>query len=144
MELKVENLKVGDRFCTGDEIEVSAEAIMAFGREFDPLPMHVGEESARATPFGSLSASGWHTAAITHRLAVDMGLTRMIGVEINLSWPTPTRPGDRLHLDLVVTGLRQSRSNPERWIVNFEYDTINQEGEIRQHTKATVMAWTGI
>lgn len=41
----------------------TAEAIVAFARQYDPQPFHLGEEAARGSVFGRLCASGWHTAA---------------------------------------------------------------------------------
>jgi len=140
-ELSVRDLQVGDRVCTGFEIEVTAEDIIAFARQYDPQAWHLGEAEARDTPFGALVASGWQTAAITMRLLVELDLGALIGVGVTLNWPTPTYPGDRLHVDLAVTGKRDSKSRPGRRLVTIEYDTLNQFGEVRQHTTTTVMTW---
>jgi acyl dehydratase len=43
---------------------VTAEEIKAFAAEFDPEPMHLDEEAARASLVGGLCASGWHTCAM--------------------------------------------------------------------------------
>ena len=51
--------------------EVTAEEIKAFAAEFDPQPMHLDEEAARASFVGSLCASGWHTCAILMRIIAD-------------------------------------------------------------------------
>lgn len=50
---------------------VTEEEIVAFGRQWDPLPMHSDPVAARDSPFGGLIASGLHTAAIYQRLAVE-------------------------------------------------------------------------
>ena len=39
------------------------EEIVAFARAFDPQPFHLNEAAAKASLFGALCASGWHTAA---------------------------------------------------------------------------------
>src|SRR3977135_1358204 len=51
--------------------EVTAEEIKAFAAEFDPQPMHLDEEAARASLVGGLCASGWHTCAIMMRIVAD-------------------------------------------------------------------------
>jgi len=140
-DVYIENVQVGDRFYSGEEIELTAEDIIRFAREFDPQPGHLSEEEALATPFKGLSASGWHTAAITMRLVVGLRLVGIIGRSITISWPTAARPGDRLHVDLRVTGKRASATTPGRGVVNLEYDTINQHGEVRQHTEAVIVTW---
>ena len=53
------------------ECEVTADDIVAFARRFDPMPMHLGPESARATPLGVFCASGIHTLGVTQRLLCD-------------------------------------------------------------------------
>jgi len=89
--------------------------------------------------------SGWQTAAITMRLLVTTGLplaTGIIGASIDLAWPTPTRPGDRLHVELEVTDVRVSKSDPSRGFITAAYDTLNQHGDVRQRTTARLLAFT--
>jgi len=45
-------------------IAVEADEIIAFARRFDPQRFHTDPEAAKQTPFGSLIASGWHTAGL--------------------------------------------------------------------------------
>ena len=71
--LYLDDLAVGQRFETRS-YAVSAAQIKDFAAQFDPQPFHLDEAAARATIFGGLAASGWHTAAITMRLQVESGL----------------------------------------------------------------------
>ncbi len=137
----LEDFLEGQHFTSTDEIEVTAPAIIAFAQEYDPQPGHLSEEPARRTPFASLAASGWQTAAWTMKLFVSLGFSGLVGAGITLAWPTPTRPGDRLRLELRVTGVRPSRTKPDRGVVEFQYDTLNQADEIRQQTRAVAIAW---
>jgi len=136
----LEDFTVGDHL-RSPEIAVTAEEIVAFAEAFDPQPGHLSQETALATPFKGLCASGWHTAAISMRLFVDMGFTGMVGAGVDLTWPTPTRPGDRLHLEIRVTGKRDSRTKPNQGVVEVEYDTLNQDGECRQRTRTRIVVW---
>ena len=61
-----EDLKAGDRFKSAT-YRVSEEQIVSFAREFDPQPFHLDATVARETMFGTLIASGWHTAAVSMR-----------------------------------------------------------------------------
>lgn len=140
-ELFLEDFHVGDRFYSGEEILITAEEIIGFAEQYDPQPGHLSEELAQSTPFAGLSASGWQTACITMKLMADLGFIGAIGAEVTITWPTPTRPGDRLHVDAHVASVRDSRTKPDRGVVVLEYDTVNQDAEIRQHTKTTVIAW---
>ncbi|MDR2929515.1 MAG: MaoC family dehydratase N-terminal domain-containing protein [Propionibacteriaceae bacterium] len=130
----LEDFHVGDRYHGSQELEITDEDIMTFAKRWDPQPGHLSQEEAAQTPFDGLAASGWHTAAVTMRLVVASGFVGIMGAEVRLTWPTPTRPGDRLHLDLEVTSVRASKSNPARGVVELDYDSVNQHGEVRQRT----------
>ena len=64
--LYLEDFRVGLRF-SSETYPLDADQIRAFARQFDPQPFHLDEATARASLFGGLVASGWHTAAITMR-----------------------------------------------------------------------------
>src|SRR3954468_3246779 len=129
--LYLEDLQVGQRFISGiyhmDEVRIKA-----FAREFDPQPFHLDDAAAKASVFGGLAASGWHTAAIAMRLLVDGGLplrNGIIGMGGDLAWPKPTRPGDTLHVESEILEIVPSRSKPNQAIVKVRSTTLNQSGE---------------
>ena len=64
----LEDYAPGQRFGSG-RLRVEAARIKSFAAEFDPQPFHLDEARARDTLFRGLAASGWHTAAMTMRLA---------------------------------------------------------------------------
>jgi acyl dehydratase len=66
-----DDLAVGMRFKSQEKL-VTREDIKRFASEFDPQPYHLDEAAAEGTPFKGLAASGWHTAAIAMRLAVEV------------------------------------------------------------------------
>ena len=126
-----DDLKVGMRFASGEAM-VSKEDIKRFAREFDPQPFHTDEEAAEKTAFKGLAASGWHTAAIAMRLAVDVrpfGPHPLLGAGVDeLRWMKPVRPGDTLHLEGEVVELIPSRSKPQG-IARIKWTAYNQNGE---------------
>ena len=130
----LDDLKVGQRF-TSATYAVDEAQITAFAREFDPQPFHLDDEAAKATLFGGLAASGWHTAAITMRLNVGSGLPiagGIVGLAGELSWPKPVRPGDVLHVESEVLEVTPSRSRPDRGVVTVRSQTKNDRGEVVQ------------
>lgn len=138
-----DDLELGARYASGRTITLTEAAIVAFASEFDPQPGHLDAAAGQALG-GGLSASGWHTAAVTMRLLTESGLPMSqgaVGVGAEIAWPTPARPGDELRLEFVVKEKRLSRSKPDRGVVVVEGDTINQLGEVRQHTRATMIMW---
>jgi acyl dehydratase len=129
--LYLEDLEVGQKFTSG-HFQMTEERIKSFAAEFDPQPFHLDEAAAKASVFGGLAASGWHTAAVAMRLLVDGGLplgNGIIGLGGSLAWPKPTRPGDTLHVESEILEIVPSRSKPNQAIVKVQSTTLNQNGE---------------
>ena len=100
-DLYLDDLHVGQRFAAGP-VSVSTAEIKRFAAEFDPQPFHLDEVAAKATIFGGLAASGWHTMALTMRMLTSGGMpiaTGVIGVGGEIAWPRPVRPGDELRVE---------------------------------------------
>jgi acyl dehydratase len=132
--LYLEDLEVGRRFTSAQHLVDEAQ-IKAYAAQFDPQPFHLDDAVARATLFGGLAASGWHTASITMRLLVDSGLPLaggIIGAGGEVSWPKPTRPGDTLQVVSEIEEVTPSRSRPDRGMVRVRSETRNQRGEVVQ------------
>ena len=131
--LYLEDLHVGQRFTSAPH-KLDAEQIKRFAAEYDPQPFHLDEEAAKASLFGGLAASGWHTAAMTMRMLVDSVplADGLIGAELQLAWPKPTRPGMTLQLFSEVVDIRPSRSKPDMAIVTMRNETRDQDGEVLQ------------
>lgn len=131
--LYLEDLPEGRRFESA-EITLDAEAVIAFASQFDPQPFHTDPIAAEATLFQGLAASGWHTAALTMRLLVaSLPIAGgLIGAGAEISWPRPTRPGDRLRVISTVEKNIPSRSRPDRGTLVLLSETLNQSGETAQ------------
>jgi acyl dehydratase len=142
-QLWLDDIEVGARFET-DKYEVSREDIVSFARQFDPQPFHLSNQAAVDTFFEGLAASGWHTAAITMRLLVTSGIsiaTGIIGASVEVVWPSPTRAGDVLHVELTVESVKVSKTQPDRGFVTVTYNTTNQDGKTRQRTTANLLVF---
>ena len=130
----LDDLNVGQRFTSGT-FRVDAAQIKAFAEQFDPQPFHLDEDAAKASLFGGLAASGWHTAAITMRLLND-GAAPMAGGVIGaggeIAWPNPTRPGDVLTVKSEVVEVRPPKPRPDRGMATLRSETRNQHGQIVQ------------
>jgi acyl dehydratase len=129
--LYMEDLHLGQRFVSGTH-HMDETKIKEFAREFDPQPFHLNEAAAKASVFGGLAASGWHTASVAMRLLVDGGLpfgNGIIGLGGDLTWPKPTRHGDTLHVESEILEIVPSRSKPNQAIVKVRSTTLNQNGE---------------
>lgn len=137
--LYLDDLKPGDRFA-GGSATVTEQDIYAFAGQFDPQPFHLDPEAAKDTLFAGLSASGWHTAALTMRMIVDGPHTLAggyIGMGVDsLQWPRAVRPGDRLRVESEVVEVRPSQKRPDQGVVRMRVVTLNQNGE-------EVLRWIG-
>jgi acyl dehydratase len=142
MPLYLEDLTPGRRFL-GGPVTLSQQDVVEFGRQFDPQPFHTDPVAADSSFFGGLAASGWHTAALSMRMATESPLNDfadgMIGVEMrNLRWPRPARPGDTLRLNLEVMETRPSRSRPGWGTAVVRWTTLNQSDETVMTAEAVI------
>ena len=139
--LYLEDLKLGDTFATGAQA-VTAEEIIAFGRQFDPQPFHTDVVAARDTFFGGLVGSGWHTAAVTMRLMVDsmLGEDGVIGQGVDeLRWPRPLRPGDTLRVAMKVVEIDSVPTRTGRGRIKLHCRTLNQDDKVVQEMTARLL-----
>jgi acyl dehydratase len=133
--LYLDDLQVGQRFCSGEHAVDEAQ-IIDFASKFDPQPFHSDPVRARTTFFGGLTASGWHVAALTMKLYLSGGGPRLaegtIGAGSELTWKQATRPGDVLHLVSEIVEINPSKTRPDRAIVVVRGETFNQREELVQ------------
>ena len=120
---------------------LTREAIVAFAREYDPQPQHLGEASAAGSNLGVFCASGWHTGSLTMRLVAETIPAKggSMGAGIEASWPRPVVPGDVLRVEIEVMEARLSKSRPDKGVVRFRTTTFNQRDEPVQHCTHTVL-----
>ena len=112
------------------QMPVSREAVLAFARQFDPQPFHLDDDAAEASLFGQLSASGWHTCAMTMRMMCDDYLLDAAslgspGID-HLRWLKPVCPGDTLSVRLTVLEARPMNSRPGVGLVRSLWEVLNQ------------------
>lgn len=121
------------------------DEIIAFARAYDPQPFHLDEAAAKASLFGGLCASGWHTAAIYIRLSV--ALRQKIEAEIaaaggklaiygpspgfkDIRWLKPVYVGDTVAFRTRTSEKIDLKSRPDRGLMRFQTQGRNQKDEI--------------
>jgi acyl dehydratase len=111
---------------------VSREEIIAFAAEFDPQPMHLDEEAARASMLGGLAASGWHTCCMMMRMVADgfvLNSASMGAPGIDeVRWLAPLRPGRQIRVRATVLDTRVSSSRPNMGLVKMLFEVIDDTG----------------
>jgi len=137
-----EDFQVGQVHELGTYV-VSREELLAFARQYDPQPFHLDEEAGRQSIYGSIIASGWHTAAICHRLLVESLLKESASMGSpgldELRWLLPVKPGDTLSARIEVLATTPSRSKPDRGSLKTRMEVRNQRGEVVMTESATVL-----
>jgi acyl dehydratase len=128
-----EDLVVGSKVSFGS-YEVTREEVIAFAAQYDPQPFHLSDEAAAETFFGRLSASGWHTAAMTMRMTVEHFRThRQAGLGSpgldELKWLRPVYPGDTLRVESELLEKRVSASRPGMGITKGRTTVFNQHDQ---------------
>lgn len=128
-----EDFKPGEKVDLGSR-QVTAEEIIEFATKYDPQPFHVNPAAAKASIYGGLIASGWHTCAMVMRMMCDSYMLQAAslgspGID-NVKWLKPVRPGDRITAYRTTVETRVSKSRPESGLVKSLWEVVNQNGEL--------------
>jgi acyl dehydratase len=127
-----DDFKVGECFVSESSTLTESE-IIGFAREFDPQSFHLDREAAKASPFGGLIASGFHTLSLGFRLFIDTGVIDACGMGSpgmeQIRWFQPVRPGDSIRTEARVVEMRPSGSKPDRGVLIMDFEVKNQRGE---------------
>lgn len=128
-----EDFTVGRVFEYGSRT-LTEEEIIAFASQWDPQRFHTDPSAAAATPFRGLVASGWHTGCVLMRFMCDAYLNEAScigspGIE-DWRFALPVRPGDTLRYRSTVLESRFSVSKPDRGIVKWRWELLNQRDEL--------------
>ena len=114
-------------------ISPTREEIITFASQFDPQPFHLDDEAAKASVFGGLCASGWHTCSMAMRLMVTNFLHESSslgspGLE-NIQWRKPVFPGDVLRLQSTVLEVKPMSKRADVGMTRNHWEMFNQHGE---------------
>jgi len=132
--LYFEDIVVGKKSSFG-HYEVTREEVLDFAQKYDPQPFHLDDDAAAQTHFGRVSASGWHTCAMTMRMLVEnMLATKQAGLGSpgidEIRWLKPVFPGDTLRVESEILSKKQSQSKPEMGSMRGQTKVLNQNDEV--------------
>lgn len=95
----------------------------------NPQPLHLDEEFAATTEFGTRVVNGLYTLSLVIGISVadiSLGTTvANLGYEV-VEMPAPVRHGDTVHVVTTVLSARESTSRPRQGIVTLEHRGLNQ------------------
>ena len=126
-----EDIEIGHRDSFGS-YAVDRSEVVEFAEKYDPQPFHLSDEAAAKTHFGTLSASGWHSCAMTMAMIVDnlnkhqqAGLGA-VGID-ELRWLRPVHPGDILRCETEILEKKRSNSRPDMGSFRSRMTVLNQD-----------------
>jgi acyl dehydratase len=126
-----EDLKEGEQLHC-QPVVMTREAIMDFGKQFDPQPFHIDENAASRSVFGGLVASSLHTLSACTRVVVEAqgSVAILSGVGMHeAKMFNPVRPGDVLFVNAWWTELDRSPSKEDRGFASIKCKVANQRNE---------------
>ncbi len=134
--LYYEDLVIGTKGVSPLHYAVTRDEVLEFAGKYDPQPFHLDDDAAAATHFGRLSASGWHTAAMTMRMMVEsfavatpVASLGSPGID-ELRWVQPVYPGDVLTCASELIHKRRMASRNEMGLSKSRYTITNQHGDV--------------
>ncbi|MDA0261316.1 MAG: MaoC/PaaZ C-terminal domain-containing protein [Proteobacteria bacterium] len=111
---------------------VGAEEVRAYAETWDPLPIHIDEQSAAASPHGGLIASGEHTFVIMRRALWDLGLLGQVVQVVRqdeLRFLAPVRIGDWLVTEATCIDTQPAYGSGTG-LVTLQLSVTNQDGTL--------------
>lgn len=96
----------------------------------NPQPLHLDEEFAKETEFGTRIVNSLFTLGLVVGISVHeltLGTTVANLGFGSIEFPAPVRHGDTIHVETEVVGSRPSRSRPGQGIVELEHRGYNQD-----------------
>ena len=141
VELYFDDAKVGNE-CISPTYAVTEARINAYAElTGDFTAVHIDEEYARTTPFGTRVAHGLFGLSIADGLKTQSDYRFVPGMSLGWTWDflLPIKINDNVHIKFRIESLRLSQSRPGWGIMVVPVELINQRGEVVQKGEHRVM-----
>lgn len=139
--LYYEDFHLGQEFTTKGRTVTEADIVNFAALSWDTNALHTDAEFAKGTPFGERIAHGMLG------LVFHAGLSQMLGITdgtllafMGMTWSFhhPIKINDTIHVAQRVKELRET-SQPDRGLLTFEKELLNQHGQVVQSGTTTVL-----
>lgn len=132
--LHLEDFQVGSVFRHGLTKTVTESDNMLFSvMTLNPQPLHIDFDFAAKSEWGRPIVNSLFTLGLMIGISVhdttlgttiaNLGMTETV-------FPAPVFHGDTIRVETEVLSVRESRSKPDRGIVEFEHRAYNQQGTL--------------
>ncbi len=135
-----DDAKVGDE-CVTPSLTVTEAHIMTYADlTGDRTPVHIDEEYAKTTPFGTRVAHGLLGLSIADGLKTQAEYRFLPGMSLGWTWDFvgPIKIGDTVRVKFRVGSMRTTK-RPGWGIVVLPSELINQRGEVVQRGEHRLM-----
>ncbi len=132
-----ENLVVGSKFRSPGRTIGESDILNFAGLSGDFLPLHTDAEYAKTTPYGQRIAHGLlatiMASGLVNRSELGVACQTTIMALLGLEWKyqKPILIGDTIHIETEVIAKKET-SRPDRGVVTFQRNVVNQRGEVVQ------------
>lgn len=143
MGLYLDEFKVGETYESQGRTITETDVVMFACMTGDMHINHTNEDAMRASQYGKRIAHGLLGIACAHGFLHSLNLiadTAIAFLEI-VSWKfhKPVFFGDTIRLRLAVHDVIPSKSKPDRGIVKFSMEIVNQDGDVVQSGVKSIM-----
>jgi len=128
---KFDEFKIGQEFTTASRTITEGDVSTFAGLSGDFNPLHTDEEYGKNTPFGGRIAHGLLAVAVSTGQANQLGIfegTTIALLSMGFKYTGAVKLGDTIHTVLKVAEKKES-SKPDRGVVTFDVNTVNQNDE---------------
>lgn len=139
-----DELNIGDSFLTSSRTITEADVVIFAGLTGDYTELHTSKTAAEKNQFGQRIAHGMLVLSYAHGLFMQTRLTAapagiaFAGIE-DWTFKGPVFFGDTIQVRISVKEKKASRSKPDRGIVKFFFEIVNQNQEVVQTGTKVIM-----
>ncbi len=133
----------GEEYITPSRTMTETDVVMFAAMSGDYNELHTSETFGKGNQFGRRIGHGLLGLAVSHGLFFRLGLVEgtaiaFLGIE---SWKfeAPFFLGDTIRVKVKVAEKKASRSKPDRGVVKFFFQIVNQNNQILQSGYKTIM-----
>ena len=136
-----DDFEENEEIMTASRTITEADVVNFAGVSGDFNPLHTDETFMSKSPFGTRIAHGMLVMSIATGLANQKGDfegTTIAVLNMNVAFKGAVKAGDTIRLKLVVSEKKES-SKPDRGIIIFNNEVLNQKDEVVLETQWTIM-----
>jgi acyl dehydratase len=138
----LDDFEVGQSWTSPSRTITDADVANFAGISGDYNPLHTDEEFAKKTQFGGRIFHGPGVFAVATGLESRLGIKEGTAIAfLGMTWSLKdaVKIGDTIHVEQQVAQVRPSASKPDRGIVTFDVQVVNQKGVVCQDGQWMVM-----